>query len=238
MTQAQHPEAMATSETARVTYGELVAAMPSGTVSAIYADHREDVSDIQTDYFATHRTRSVLIGWSKSTRDSFSEMRKAAARFTETAEFGHGCDLYTVSVVFVSEGPGHCAGDVSRWHSSLYPDFDAPTFPTQTAADEWLSNQPLVPNTVQDGDVVYEFAWHVTRQSIEHREKYSMGAGYYLAHPWYRGGWRVNKSGLPTGNADEWLAVDVLASLLPERLRPRPVVAQLHTPASAGGAVM
>lgn len=113
--------------------------VPSWAKAVIVAELMEDDSDPMTDYFNSKVTRTVILGFSKHTRDLFPELRKAAAEFAETA------DLAT--------------------------------------ADE----------------------------SAEHREKYSMGAGYYLK-AWSRhsDGWKVRKvqfyddkvKSMPSG---EWL---------------------------------
>ena len=50
----------------------------------IGAELREDESDIMTDYFAHSVTRRVLLGFSKSDRNNFREMRKLAATFGPT----------------------------------------------------------------------------------------------------------------------------------------------------------
>lgn len=98
---------------------------PAWAQAAIVANLHQDDCDTMTDYFNAKTVRTVVIGWSKHKRDLFSEMRKAAATFPETA---------------------HLA--------------DAPA-------------------------------------SAEHREKYSMGAGYYLkSGSRYCDGWAVEKSGL------------------------------------------
>lgn len=104
---------------------ELQRIAPPWAVAAIVAELHEDASDHYSDYH-NHRTlRTVVIGWSKHTRDLFAEMRKAAATFPETADLA-----------------------------------DAP-------------------------------------ESAEHREKYSMGAGFYLKRSWRdSSGWCVKKSRL------------------------------------------
>lgn len=96
---------------------------PAWAEAAIVAEYHEDRSDSQTDYYGSTTTRTVVIGWSRHTRDLFPEMRKAAATFNETA---------------------HLA--------------DAPA-------------------------------------NAEHREKYSMGAGFYLKNGWKNStGWAVKKT--------------------------------------------
>lgn len=95
---------------------------PSWAKAAIVAELVEDQSDTMTDYHGSTRTRSVVLAWSRHTRDLFPELRAAAALFPETAEL---------------EGA---------------PD------------------------------------------SAEHREKYSMGGGYYLKAGWrHSNGWKVAK---------------------------------------------
>jgi hypothetical protein len=96
--------------------------IPAWAKAVIVAELEIDDCDSMTDYFNTKTERVLILGFSKHTRDLFSEMRKHAAAAEETA---------------------HLA--------------DAP-------------------------------------ESAEHREKYSMGAGYYLkdSHR-YSTGWTVRK---------------------------------------------
>jgi hypothetical protein len=62
----------------------VIAGQPAWAKSLIIAELHEDQSDSQTDYFNSKVVKTVALAWSKSTRDSFKEMRKAAGRFTET----------------------------------------------------------------------------------------------------------------------------------------------------------
>lgn len=96
--------------------------VPSWAKAVLVAELVEDQSDSMTDYFGSTTKRSVILGFSKHTRDIFSEMRKAAANFAETAHL-----------------------------------VDAP-------------------------------------ESAEHREKWSMGGGYYLKTGYrHSSGWKVSK---------------------------------------------
>lgn len=97
------------------------ALLPPTAKAVIVAELRQDESDHMTDYFAYRTVRTVILGFSSHTRDLFSEMRKHAANFPETA--------------YLSE-----------------------------------------PN-----------------EEYEHREKYSMGAGYYLGRSKYYG-WIIKKT--------------------------------------------
>ena len=58
---------------------------PEDAQAVIVARLRQNESDSQTDYFAHSTQRTVIIGFSKHKRDIFSEMRKHASNFGETA---------------------------------------------------------------------------------------------------------------------------------------------------------
>jgi hypothetical protein len=58
---------------------------PSWAKAVIVAKFEEDESDPMTDYFGTITTKTVLLAWSKHTRNLFPELRKAARLFDETA---------------------------------------------------------------------------------------------------------------------------------------------------------
>lgn len=99
--------------------------LPTDAQALIIARLKQDESDSQTDYFASSTTRTVILGFSKHKRDIFSEMRKYAVNFEETAYLG---------------------------------EYNA---------------------------------------DYEHREKYSMGAGYYLGESKYHG-WIIEKESMYT----------------------------------------
>jgi hypothetical protein len=94
--------------------------LPDNVQALIVARLKQDESDSQADYYASRTSRTVILGFSKHKRDVFSEMRKHASNFEETA--------------YLSE----------------------------------------------------------YNEDYEHREKYSMGAGYYLGESKYRG-WIIEK---------------------------------------------
>ena len=58
---------------------------PENASGVIVARLKQDESDSQTDYFASRTTRTVILGFSTHKRDIFSEMRKHASNFEETA---------------------------------------------------------------------------------------------------------------------------------------------------------
>lgn len=140
---------------------------PAWAKAAIVAELDRDDCDSMTDYFATHVERSVLIGWSRSTRDNFGEMRAAVA----------ACTLQEVK------------------HLAEPPDVDSNGRKRTAENAGW---------------------WH---PADEHREKHSMGHGYYLkAEHRYRSGWVVRKLSLAPWyrrTIDELLA-DPARCALPE----------------------
>lgn len=58
---------------------------PDDAQAVIVARLKQNESDSQTDYFASSTQRTVILGFSKHKRDIFSEMRKHAPNFEETA---------------------------------------------------------------------------------------------------------------------------------------------------------
>jgi hypothetical protein len=59
--------------------------IPEDTKAVIVAEQHEDDSDPMTDYFGYRTMRTVILGFSTHTKDLFSEMRKYAIHFEETA---------------------------------------------------------------------------------------------------------------------------------------------------------
>ncbi|MDL2243866.1 fusion protein, partial [Bacteroidales bacterium OttesenSCG-928-J19] len=104
--------------------------LPDDAKAVIVAQLRQDDSDSYTDYYSYSTQRVVILGFSKHTRDLFSEMRKHASNFEGTA--------------YLSE----------------------------------------------------------YNEDYEHREKYSMGDGYYLGESKYRG-WVIEKE--PIYNREQFI---------------------------------
>lgn len=173
---------------------------PAGTQAVIIAELEHDESDIQTDYFGSRTVRTVVIGFSGHTRDLFAEMRQAAATFPPTAHLGPGKDRWTPRVVFVNavqgNGCAHWEGSYSPWHRELYGDgaFDPPTFQTEAEARAFVAAAGEPGDVSVDGQIA-RFQWKIERASVEHREKWSMGHGYYLAGAGGKySGWQVRKT--------------------------------------------
>jgi len=196
-------ETTKTTETIPTT--ELLASRPTWAKAAIVAEYETDQSDSMTDYFATRTERHVFLGWSKHSKDLFAEMRKAAATFTETAHLGPGKDVHTAVVVtaedVISGGTAYWKGTPSPWHTELHTDPAATyftrgrQFETLAEAEAFIADK--TPEPIMFDGTVRHFEWRITSQSVEHREKYSMGAGYYLKGTGrYSSGWTVSKTHL------------------------------------------
>jgi len=195
---------------AAIEIGRKIAAekIPADAQALIVAAHDLDQSDSQSDYFAHTTTQIIILATSKHKRDIFSEMRKAAALLPQTAHLGPGKDVFRPRVVFdiqsadkqahiqVSNGAGYAYnGTTSHWHNELIRDEKGNDveFTTREEAQKWIDSKGA-PEPVTDSGTVCAFRWEISIESIEHREKYSMGAGYYLKDGWKNStGWKVYK---------------------------------------------
>lgn len=63
----------------------MIAILPENAQAVIVARLKQNESDSQTDYYASSVQRTVILGFSSHKRDIFSEMRKHAPNFEETA---------------------------------------------------------------------------------------------------------------------------------------------------------
>ena len=169
---------------------------PAWAKAVIVAEYETDESDMMTDYFATTTRATVNLAWSRHAKDLFSEMRKAAATFKPTRHLGPGCDLWTARVVFNVPAPGYFVSNGSAYHDGDYDrasENEPRTFTTESEAKAYIEScEPL--RQCWYGETLVSYRWSMGHESIEHREKYSMGAGYYLkgSHT-YSTGWTVSK---------------------------------------------
>lgn len=71
---------------AKIAKGAEAIVKPAGNAKAvIVAEYMEDDSDSQSDYYASHASKLVVLAFSKHARDLFPEMRAAVARFAPAA---------------------------------------------------------------------------------------------------------------------------------------------------------
>ena len=130
--------------------------IPANAKALIIACCDIDDSDLMTDYFSHKTTETVILGYSKHTRDIFSEMRKHADKIEETKHFANVPDID-------SNGDKKTEQNKSWWHPK-----------------------------------------------DEHRDKYSMGAGYYLKNSWINStGWRIQKQSKWRDGWEEGLYISI-----------------------------
>lgn len=160
----------------------------AGATRFLIAEFRVNESDGMTDYYGYRTVRTVVLGLSTLARDSFPQLRKAAAGFVPTAKYGPGRGRFFARVTLGADCRGGCgwmyAGDRSPWHR----DSEAGPFATRSQAEAHAAAHPIESTTV-DGEPV-PFVWKIDEDSIEHRENYSMGGGNYLGESRYSG-WTV-----------------------------------------------
>jgi len=181
--------------------------IPADAQALIIAELDEDDSDLQSDYHGHNVMGRVIIGYSMHKRDLFPEMREAAATFPETAHLGPGKGHFTPYVVMdadvYSNGSYYHRGQGSHWHKELDKDdsFQHYVFSTLEEAQAFIASKGQPESISFDGNVI-PFRWEIEERKIEHREKYSMGAGYYLKDGWRdSNGWMVRKE---VKYGDEW----------------------------------
>lgn len=87
---------------------------PEDAQAVIVARLQQNESDSQSDYFAHSTQRTVILGFSKHKRDLFSEMRKHASNFEETAHLAEYNADYEHREKY-SMGDGYYLGE-SKYH--------------------------------------------------------------------------------------------------------------------------
>lgn len=83
---------------------------PEDALGVIVARLKQDDSDRMTDYYAHSTQRTVIIGFSKHKRDIFSEIRKHASNFDETAYLAEPNEDYEHREKY-SMGDGYYLGE-------------------------------------------------------------------------------------------------------------------------------
>lgn len=177
-----------------------------GDGALIVAEYRVNESDSHSDYWGHRGARTVVIGVRKGKRESFPTLRKAAAAFPPTADYGPGKDDYKARVVFASahfwNGAHYYEGQNSPWHNDLGHGRQFTTL-EETLAFCVAAGPPHDVGSGDGSGQVARFRWTVGRESIEHRENWSMGGGNYLGHSRH-GGWVVKSTTWISGPLECW----------------------------------
>lgn len=167
--------------------------MPKGTKSVIIAEQMQNESDSMTDYFHGSSIRKVVLSFSSHTKNLFSEMRKAADKFEPTHHLGTNKGSFKATLLNSedhNDNRNYKNCEVRDYH------FDgiktSTEFNTKAAAEDYISTLPDPPVIRIDGNE-FTTRWGVVEgYSIEHKENYSGGGGYYLGTHRYSG-WQINK---------------------------------------------
>lgn len=212
---------------------------PDWAKAAIVAHLENNTSDPYTDYHGHTTEKTVIIGWSKHTRDLFPEMRKAAANcgMEQLKELGPGNDQWRAYLAwdhnssdldakekrFISNYEAHyykgCGLDISM------DDGKSPVFLTENELDQWLQDKTAPAGTEYKKSV----------ESFEHRQKYSMGGGYFLKNG-HRdsSGWKVRKD---CCNNLEMIAGQEGGYMVPDDKKKAPAKAAKKTSIDNGGSM-
>lgn len=159
--------------------------IPPDAKALIIAERHENDSDPMSDYYSHKVRETVIVGYSKHTRDLFSEMRKAAENFEETKHLGvgkgHFAPYVAIRESFTSNGYRHYEGGHSPWHRELSKDDTGRdiVFSTKEEAEAFIQSKGD-PGSISIDGLDIPLIWKIEEYGFEHREKYSMGAGYYL----------------------------------------------------------
>lgn len=168
---------------------KLIAKAPANACAVIIAEERADDSDSQTDYFASHATQRMAIGFRTGPREDFRRLRAAAELHPETSYMRPGSSQWTADICY--EIPGSTLppqGHIERVsHEGTEAEFNA-------KLNKILKDMP---EKDENGGVRKV---HKSEESFEHRENYSMGAGNYVGRSKYSG-WIVKSYDL---NHAQW----------------------------------
>lgn len=166
----------------------------AGMQRVIVARFEIDRSDSQSDYWGSSTARTVVIGFGKGKRESFAQLRKAAAKFPPTFDFGPGKDRWSVEAKRDPADQDYRRGELLREADS----YNVRHFPTREQAESAVSEIIETSPECQDGysgvigfpRFAQEYGVEYNCHSIENRENYSMGGGNYLGASRYSG-WKV-----------------------------------------------
>ena len=167
----------------------LIAKAPANTCAVIMGEFRVDDSIHETDYFASHATTRMAIGFRTGAKEDFRQLRAAAALHPET---------------------DYMRPDTSRWTASIYYETPGSTLPPEGHIEridhegtETEFNAKLA-EVLKDLPEQEEYGRvrtvHKHEESFEHRENWSMGAGNYVGRSKYSG-WIVKSYDL---NHSQW----------------------------------
>lgn len=146
----------------------------------VIAEYMINESDGNTDYYGGRVARRVAIGICGS-KNNFAVMRKAAAAFGPTAHLGPGKDRWTAYIEF-TDGSNRLREVLRK------PSYEAWTSTTREELEAVVADE--IAKETQWGLMAERNSVEYCVESVEHREDYTGGGGYYLGEHRYSG-WRV-----------------------------------------------
>lgn len=170
-----------TSNKAAECWRKLEALRPPNAQALIVAEEHIDDSDIMTDYHNYKTGRRVAIGWRTGSREDFRQLRQAAANFEPTADYGPGCDRYTVKSIWTEDKESN-GFYIHKGQYYVHGELHGKRFTTRQAAEQAISEAPALGTC--DG---VPLAYTIETASVEHRENWSMGAGNFVGDSKYSG---------------------------------------------------
>lgn len=193
----------------------LSACKATGCERIIVAKFGVNESDSQSDYFGGRTARRVVIGFGKGKRESFKQLRKAAADFPPTAHLGPGFDRYQVYLAwdhdrkddparaFIGFGEGWDPNEPSKDQSVVFHYYSGEYSAEHGRFGFEFNSKSDAEAFVAANEPKRGTYWKVSCDSYEHRENWSMGGGNYLGGSRY-GGWKVSSGGYFGGELVEW----------------------------------
>lgn len=157
--------------------GEAAQIMPNWAQGVIVGELKQDESDSMTDYYGSRVTKTVILGFSKHTRDLFPEMRKFARNCEETAyladldKTGENREKYSMGGgYYLKENGRHQSGWLVRKYRIRNGASDIPT-------GEWFLDTPRVTKNCDQG------AQKTANSSIEQHTHTKKGFEMWLVIP-------------------------------------------------------
>jgi len=173
---------------------KIIEAIPAGVKAVIMGIRFSTTYDPNADYsgHTDHTEEVIYLAFSNHEKDLFAEMRKAADKHEKTAHLGTGKNIFTAYHINNSETPFIFRGQHEHPKTGVRWAQNSPEFHTRAEVEKWVSEQPEPPTITADDGREIKYIWHISETSIEHREKYSMGSGYYMKS----GDWKIRKSNI------------------------------------------
>lgn len=172
----------------------VLAKKPANAQAVIIAELHVDKSDIQSDYFNSQVTRRVAIGWRTGSKEDFRQLRAAASQFERTKHLGTGQDIWRARAI-----------DENGREGGWVRDADGETLICGTEAELREALEARIVEIREQFNTNHYCAvpdhhllvngYKVERESVEHRENYSMGSGNYLGESRHSG-WHVRSRDL------------------------------------------